>query len=48
MFQEPIAESVNAPTVLVIFGASGDLTRRKIIPALYNLSLDHWLPARKS
>ncbi len=29
--------SVLAPCVLVIFGASGDLTRRKIIPALYDL-----------
>ncbi|MGD8912023.1 MAG: hypothetical protein PVJ68_04655, partial [Candidatus Thiodiazotropha sp.] len=25
------------PCVLVIFGAAGDLTRRKLIPALYNL-----------
>ena len=24
------------PTTLVIFGASGDLTWRKLIPALYN------------
>lgn len=32
------------PTVIVIFGASGDLTRRKLVPALYNLYLDHWLP----
>jgi glucose-6-phosphate 1-dehydrogenase len=29
---------------LVIFGASGDLARRKLIPALYNLLLDHLLP----
>jgi len=34
------------PTVIVIFGASGDLTRRKVVPALYNLFLDHWLPER--
>ena len=33
-----------AATVLVIFGAGGDLTWRKLIPALYNLYLDHWLP----
>jgi glucose-6-phosphate 1-dehydrogenase len=26
------------PQVVVIFGASGDLTRRKILPALYNLA----------
>ncbi|HVS53349.1 MAG TPA: glucose-6-phosphate dehydrogenase [Opitutaceae bacterium] len=33
------------PTVVVIFGASGDLTARKLIPAVYNLSLDNLLPA---
>ena len=27
----------DVPTTLVIFGASGDLTRRKLVPALYNL-----------
>jgi len=32
------------PSILVIFGAGGDLTRRKLIPALYNLFLDGWLP----
>lgn len=32
------------PTVLVIFGAKGDLTMRKLAPALYNLYLDGWLP----
>ena len=26
------------PCVVVIFGASGDLTRRKIMPALYSLA----------
>ena len=26
------------PCTLVIFGASGDLTKRKLIPALYNLA----------
>ena len=31
-------------TVFVIFGAGGDLTSRKLIPALYNLFLDKWLP----
>ncbi len=31
---------------IVIFGASGDLTRRKLIPALYNLFLLKGLPAR--
>ena len=33
------------PTILVIFGASGDLTARKLIPALFNLSLDSLLPS---
>lgn len=28
------------PTVIVIFGGTGDLTSRKLIPALYNLFLD--------
>jgi glucose-6-phosphate 1-dehydrogenase len=38
-------QSVHAePTVIVIFGASGDLAQRKLIPALYNLFLDKWLP----
>jgi glucose-6-phosphate 1-dehydrogenase len=32
------------PTVLVIFGAGGDLAWRKLVPALYNLELDKWLP----
>ena len=32
------------PTILVIFGAGGDLTWRKLMPALYNLFIDHWLP----
>ncbi|QYY36209.1 glucose-6-phosphate dehydrogenase [Ruficoccus sp. ZRK36] len=32
------------PTIIVIFGASGDLTARKLIPALYNLGLDNLLP----
>ncbi len=32
------------PTVIVIFGAGGDLTWRKLTPALYNLSLEGWLP----
>lgn len=33
------------PTILVIFGASGDLTARKLVPALFNLGLDNLLPA---
>lgn len=31
-------------TVMVIFGGSGDLTSRKLIPALFNLFLDGYLP----
>ncbi len=46
MAQTEIAPAVSAqpsgktadPCVMVIFGASGDLTRRKLIPALYNLA----------
>ncbi|MBX3231039.1 MAG: glucose-6-phosphate dehydrogenase [Labilithrix sp.] len=30
---------------LVIFGASGDLTRRKLMPAIYNLGLSRSLPS---
>jgi glucose-6-phosphate 1-dehydrogenase len=32
------------PCCLVIFGASGDLTQRKLVPAVYNLLLDGLLP----
>ena len=32
------------PTTILIFGASGDLTRRKLIPALYNLRRKGRLP----
>lgn len=31
-------------TVLVIFGATGDLAHRKLLPALYNLAVDDFLP----
>jgi glucose-6-phosphate 1-dehydrogenase len=34
------------PTILVIFGATGDLCWRKLAPALYNLYLDGWMPDR--
>jgi glucose-6-phosphate 1-dehydrogenase len=33
------------PTCVVIFGASGDLAARKLLPALYNLAVDSLLPA---
>lgn len=32
------------PTVITIFGASGDLTARKLVPAIYNLAVDNLLP----
>ena len=34
------------PTALTIFGATGDLSRRKLLPALYNLAHDGALPER--
>jgi glucose-6-phosphate 1-dehydrogenase len=34
------------PCAIVIFGASGDLTRRKIFPALYSLAFRRLLPER--
>jgi len=34
------------PSTIVIFGAGGDLTSRKLIPALFNLFLDDWLPEK--
>src|SRR5579883_615340 len=37
-------ERVPEPCNMVIFGASGDLTHRKLLPALYNLQLGHLLP----
>jgi glucose-6-phosphate 1-dehydrogenase len=37
-------ERVPEPSVLVIFGASGDLTQRKLIPALYSLAHEGLLP----
>src|SRR5271169_6581112 len=35
---KPRVARVADPCVMVIFGFSGDLTRRKLIPALYNLA----------
>ncbi len=34
------------PCILVVFGASGDLTKRLLIPALYNLTCDRLLSPR--
>src|SRR6185437_8284777 len=39
-------EPTPSPTAIVIFGASGDLTRRKLLPALYQLARSQRLPAR--
>ena len=41
-------EATPEPTTLVIFGASGDLTKRKLLPALYQLSRAQRLPTRFS
>ena len=34
------------PTVFVIYGASGDLAQRKLLPAIYNLAVRGLLPSR--
>jgi glucose-6-phosphate 1-dehydrogenase len=34
------------PQTLIVFGASGDLTRRKLLPALYDLAYEGLLPER--
>ena len=34
------------PTIFIIYGATGDLCWRKLAPALYNLFLDNWMPAK--
>jgi glucose-6-phosphate 1-dehydrogenase len=51
MFQSAVLTAPNAtrvgrpgdPCIMVIFGAAGDLTRRKLIPALYNLASEQLL-----
>ena len=48
-FINPLAEmnrttKIAESCILVIFGATGDLTARKLIPALYNLARDGQLP----
>jgi glucose-6-phosphate 1-dehydrogenase len=48
--ENPLVEGLErlpvAPTTLVIFGATGDLARRKLMPALYNLAHEGALPER--
>ncbi|HJM42146.1 MAG TPA: glucose-6-phosphate dehydrogenase, partial [Nitrospinota bacterium] len=39
---EPAGQTAD-PCIMVIFGASGDLTKRKLIPALYNLASQNLL-----
>lgn len=48
-FENPLQEITRTsktadPCVLVIFGATGDLTARKLLPALYNLAREGQLP----
>jgi glucose-6-phosphate 1-dehydrogenase len=38
-------ERTAQPCVVVIFGASGDLTKRKLLPGLYSLAQQKLLPA---
>ncbi|MBI5350005.1 MAG: glucose-6-phosphate dehydrogenase, partial [Chloroflexi bacterium] len=47
--QNPLREGLRMqrtpqPNTVVIFGASGDLTKRKLVPAFYNLELERLLP----
>ncbi len=48
--ENPLAEGLERPpvhpTTLTIFGATGDLARRKLLPALYNLAHEGALPER--
>jgi glucose-6-phosphate 1-dehydrogenase len=48
--ENPLREGVRLertadPCIVVIFGASGDLTKRKLVPALYRLTQERLLPA---
>lgn len=36
----------STPSIFIIFGGTGDLAKRKIIPALYNLFLENRLPEK--
>ena len=45
-FQDPLRFERQTPEcVIVIFGANGDLTKRKLLPALYRLAFDRRLAA---
>jgi glucose-6-phosphate 1-dehydrogenase len=41
-----ISETKNASLAIVIFGVTGDLTRRKLLPALYELMKAEKLPEK--
>ena len=41
-------ETIPDPGILVIFGASGDLTKRKLLPALFHLRQNKLLPDKFS
>src|ERR1700716_962754 len=47
--ENPLAEGLSEyrsadPALMVIFGATGDLSQRKLLPALYNLARNRLLP----
>src|SRR5688572_24139832 len=45
-FADDVRDETELPPVaLVIFGASGDLTQRRLIPAIYNLAAEGLLDA---
>src|SRR5438552_156446 len=49
-YDNPLREGVRLertadPCAVIIFGASGDLTKRKLVPALYRLTQGRLLPA---
>ena len=43
--EDLVSRSRPESCTVVIFGATGDLTHRKLIPALYNLAVDGELPS---
>src|ERR1700745_1338329 len=44
LLQGLASRAMPEPCTVVIFGATGDLTHRKLIPALYNIAADGELP----
>src|SRR5215210_2247752 len=48
--ENPLVEGLERlpvhPTTLVIFGGTGDLAKRKLLPAIYNLAHEGSLPER--